>query len=54
MTVPPRTVLLDTSFVLALENRDDPFHAKAKEWDRRLLQDGSRQDSSGNARTLTS
>jgi uncharacterized protein len=30
MTVPQRLALLDTSFVLALENRDDPFHERAK------------------------
>ena len=30
MTVPQRLALLDTSFVLALENRDDPFHEIAK------------------------
>lgn len=37
--MPGRTVFLDTSFVLALENRDDPCHAKAKAWDRRLLRE---------------
>lgn len=31
-----RTVLLDTSFVLALENRDDPHHERAKSLDREL------------------
>ena len=30
MTVPQRLALLDTSFILALENRDDPFHERAK------------------------
>jgi predicted nucleic acid-binding protein len=30
MTVLQRLALLDTSFVLALENRDDPFHERAK------------------------
>jgi predicted nucleic acid-binding protein len=30
MIVPQRRVLLDTSFVLALENRDDPLHECAK------------------------
>ena len=30
MIVPQRLALLDTSFVLALENRDDPFHERAK------------------------
>jgi predicted nucleic acid-binding protein len=34
--MPPRTVLLDTSFILALENRDDPLHARAKAIDRQL------------------
>lgn len=33
-----RTVLLDTSFVLALENLDDPHHDRAKSLDRELLQ----------------
>ena len=28
--MPQRLALLDTSFVLALENRDDPFHERAK------------------------
>jgi uncharacterized protein len=28
--VPNRQVLLDTSFILALENRDDPLYEKAK------------------------
>jgi uncharacterized protein len=32
----PRTVLLDTSFVLALENRDDRHHERAKHLDREL------------------
>lgn len=35
--MPRRTVLLDTSFVLALENRDDPHHERAKSLDRELL-----------------
>jgi uncharacterized protein len=30
MTMPQRLALLDTSFVLALENRDDPYHERAK------------------------
>jgi uncharacterized protein len=34
--VPPRVVLLDTSYILALENRDDPHHEKAKALDREL------------------
>jgi predicted nucleic acid-binding protein len=33
-------VLLDTSFVLALENRRDAYHERAKMLDRQLLQDG--------------
>jgi len=35
--VPRRTVLLDTSFILALENKDDPHHERAKALDRELL-----------------
>jgi uncharacterized protein len=35
--VPRRTVLLDTSFILALENRDDAYHERAKALDRELL-----------------
>jgi len=34
--VPHRAVLLDTSFILALENRDDPHHQRAKSLDREL------------------
>jgi predicted nucleic acid-binding protein len=37
LTVPRRTVLLDTSFILALENKDDPHHERAKALDRELL-----------------
>jgi len=33
-------VLLDTSFVVALENRRDPHHERAKSWDRELLEEG--------------
>jgi uncharacterized protein len=40
MTVPQRLALLDTSFILALENRDDPFHQKAKS----LAADFERED----------
>ncbi len=36
--MPRRTVLLDTSFILALENKDDPHHARAKALDRELLE----------------
>jgi hypothetical protein len=32
-------VLLDTSFVLALENKDDPHHERAKTLDRELLKE---------------
>ena len=35
-----RTVFLDTSFIIALENRDDPLHAKAKRLDGELLREG--------------
>jgi uncharacterized protein len=41
MTVPQRVVLLDTSFILALENRDDPFHDRAKTLVRELAQVGA-------------
>lgn len=34
--MPARIVLLDTSFILALENRDDAYHEKAKSLDREL------------------
>jgi hypothetical protein len=39
--MPRRRVLLDTSFVLALENRRDRHHERAKALDRELLQDRS-------------
>jgi len=32
----PRVVLLDTGFILALENRDDRHHVRAKQLDREL------------------
>jgi predicted nucleic acid-binding protein len=35
--VPPPSILLDTSYLLALENRDDPYHERAKSLDRELL-----------------
>ncbi len=35
--MPRRTVLLDTSFVVALENKDDPHHERAKALDDELL-----------------
>jgi predicted nucleic acid-binding protein len=38
--VPPRLVLLDTSYILALENRDDPLHERAKQIDRDLTRAG--------------
>ena len=34
-----RTVFLDTSFVVALENRDDPYHERAKALDREMLRE---------------
>ncbi len=34
-----RTVFLDRSFVIALENKDDPHHARAKSLDDQLLQE---------------
>jgi predicted nucleic acid-binding protein len=37
--VPPRTVLLDTSFILALESKDDPHHQQARDLDSELLAD---------------
>jgi hypothetical protein len=37
--MPQRSVLLDTSYVLALENRDDPFHERAKSLARSLAQE---------------
>jgi len=39
--MPPRTVFLDTSFILALENRDDPLHEAAKKLDRQLCATGA-------------
>jgi predicted nucleic acid-binding protein len=38
--LPLRSVLLDTSFILALENRDDVHHERAKSLDRELSQQG--------------
>jgi predicted nucleic acid-binding protein len=35
----PRTVLLDTSFVIALENRDDARHSRARQLDAQLLKE---------------
>ena len=34
-----RAVFLDTSFVIALENKDDPHHARAKSLDDELLKE---------------
>jgi uncharacterized protein len=39
--VPQRTVLLDTSFILALENKDDPHHERAKAFDAELVRDNA-------------
>jgi uncharacterized protein len=39
LIVAQRTVFLDTSFVIALENRDDPHHARAKALDDELLKE---------------
>jgi predicted nucleic acid-binding protein len=39
--VPRRTVLLDTSFVLALENKDDTHHERAKALDRELQEENA-------------
>lgn len=36
-----RCVFLDTSFVIALENKDDPCHARAKALDDELLRQGA-------------
>jgi uncharacterized protein len=37
LIVAGQTVFLDTSFVIALENKDDPYHARAKALDDELL-----------------
>jgi len=37
LSVAQRPVFLDTSFVIALENKDDPHHARAKALDDELL-----------------
>lgn len=39
--MPRRTVLLDTSFVQALENKDDLHHERAKALDRASLQENA-------------
>lgn len=38
--MPQRIVLLDTSFIVALENRRDPHHERAKTLDRQLFREG--------------
>jgi len=38
--MPSSAVLLDTRFILALENRDDPYHERAKSLDRSLTDEG--------------
>ena len=40
--MPARTVFLDTSFVIALENKDDVHHERAKALDRELLSQDAR------------
>lgn len=39
--MPRRTVLLDTSYILALENKDDAHHERAKALDNQLLKDNA-------------
>ena len=39
--MPSRSVFLDTSFVIALENRSDPHHERAKAIDRELMEEGA-------------
>jgi predicted nucleic acid-binding protein len=41
LIVAQRVVFLDTSFVIALENKDDPHHTRAKSLDNELLQQGA-------------
>ena len=36
-----RVVFLDTSFIISLDNRDDPHHERAKQLDRELTAAGS-------------
>ena len=36
-----RTVLMDTSFVVAIENADDPHHERAKQLDVELNDEGA-------------
>lgn len=37
--MPQHRIFLDTSFILALENRDDLFHERAKQVDRELMRE---------------
>lgn len=39
--MPRRMLLLDTSFIIALENRDDPYHARAKIIDRQMARENA-------------
>jgi predicted nucleic acid-binding protein len=39
--MPTRVVLLDSSFVVALENRDDRHHSRAMQLDRELTAQGA-------------
>ncbi len=39
--MPGHEVFLDTSFIVALENRDDPSHQRAMDVDRMLIADGA-------------
>jgi predicted nucleic acid-binding protein len=41
LTVPRRAALIDTSFVVALENRSDRHHERAKALDRELQAEGA-------------
>jgi predicted nucleic acid-binding protein len=36
-----RTVLMDTSFIVAIENADDPHHERARELDLELNEEGA-------------
>ena len=38
--MPARAVFLDTSFILALDNKDDAHHERAKQLDRELVAQG--------------
>jgi predicted nucleic acid-binding protein len=41
LIVPSRIVFLDTSYIVALENKDDRHHERAKALDRELLEEGA-------------